>query len=74
MVERLQIVTQRDTLIEREKKDRNDASGFDDALRRAEEAVTRLSEDFTLRADALKTAETALDEANKALLAIDQRL
>jgi DNA repair exonuclease SbcCD ATPase subunit len=67
-------VTQRDALIEREKKDRNDASGFDDALRRAEEAVTRLSEDFTLRADALKTAETALDEANKALHAIDQRL
>ena len=67
-------VMQRDALIEREKKDRNDASGFDDALRRAEDAVTRLSEDFTLRADTLKTAEIALDEANRTLLAIDQRL
>lgn len=67
-------VTQREALIEREMKDRDDANGFGDALRRADESVTQLSEDFASRADALKTAEAALNEANTALLAIDQRL
>jgi DNA repair exonuclease SbcCD ATPase subunit len=67
-------VTQRGNLIEREKKDRDDANGFGAALSGAEEAVTRLSGEFTLRANALKNAETALDEADKALLIIDQRL
>jgi len=67
-------VTQREALIEREKKDRDDANGFGAALAGADEAVTRLSGEFTLRAEALKETETALDEANRALLTIDQRL
>jgi len=67
-------VTQREDLIDREKKDRDNASGFGPALAKAEEAVTRLSGDFALRASTLKDAETALEAANKALHAIDQGL
>jgi energy-coupling factor transporter ATP-binding protein EcfA2 len=67
-------VTQRDALIERENKDRDEAGSFNVPLKRTEEAVTRLSEDFTVRADALKAAESMLDEANKRLLAIDQTI
>ncbi len=67
-------VTQREALIERERKDRDAADGFGAALAAADEAVTRLSGEFTRDATALREAEAALDEANKALLAIDQRL
>lgn len=67
-------LTQREALIEREKKDREATSAFGDALAKADEAVALLSREFGSRAESLKEAETALDAASKTLHAIDQRL
>ena len=65
-------LTQRDALIAREKKDRDNANGFGPALAKAEEAVARLLGDFTLRVNVLKDAETALEATNRTLISIDQ--
>lgn len=66
--------TQREALVDRGKKDREEAQNFAGALADAEGLVTELSTEFATRAGTFKDAEAALDTANKQLRAVDQRL
>lgn len=67
-------VTQRDALVTRDKKNREDAGKSTEAFRAAEESISKLSEELTKRSKALRDAEAASEDANAGLLAIDQRL
>jgi DNA repair exonuclease SbcCD ATPase subunit len=67
-------VVQRDALIEREKRDREEFVALATALNAADNSVKELSIEFSAKAVILNETESALDDANKKLDGIDRKI